>query len=154
MAQANAKAKARKEQSGSKGKPAEAAAPELPPEVWNRGATAFTLGLIVPGLGHAYLGKTGRALLMLLGVVSLATLGLLHHGGLASPRPGEPLSYLATFGNLGIGPAYFVLRRFGFAAALPDDPTFEYGSTYMLSAGLINFLVMLDAFDIAVGRKK
>ncbi|MFN7973124.1 MAG: DUF6677 family protein [Acidobacteriota bacterium] len=129
-------------------------APSMPAATMFRGVTASVLALVIPGLGHAYLGKLGRAAAMLCGITAMAVLGLAHHGGLATPRPGEPLSYLATFANLGIGPAYFVLRATtGLAIGDPDDRTFEYGSTYMLSAGLLNFLAMLDAFDIAVGRK-
>ena len=31
--------------------------------------------------------------------------------------------------------------------------TWEYGNTFMIVAGLLNSLIVLDAFDIAMGRK-
>lgn len=131
-----------------------ASAPEtMPWELRLRGVMASAAALAIPGLGHAVLGKVPRGLVLFVAIEALLALGIANQGALASPRSGEPLTYLATFGNLGIGPAYFVLRGLGIGAGNADHPTYEYGSTFILSAGLLNFLVMLDAFDIAVGNR-
>ena len=62
-----------------------------------------------------------------------------------------------TIANLGSGILYLVCWFLGFGFA--DDPThaalatYEYGNTFLLIAGLLNYLAMLDAFDISAGRK-
>jgi hypothetical protein len=59
--------------------------------------------------------------------------------------------------NLGAGLLYLISWFFGVGFA--DDPqsaaraTYEYGNTFLLIAGLLNYLAMLDAFDISAGRK-
>lgn len=59
--------------------------------------------------------------------------------------------------NLGSGLLY--LATWFFDVGFADDPqaaaraTYEYGTTFLLIAGLLNYLVMLDAFDISAGRK-
>ena len=61
-------------------------------------------------------------------------------------------------GDLGSGILYGFcwLMNLGFV----DTPeaaarvTFEYGNTFLVVAGLLNYLAMLDSFDIAAGRKK
>jgi hypothetical protein len=110
-------------------------------------------------------------------LVVTATFGLgLASGGTASVvDPQQPLSYLATFDNLALGPLDLVGRTMslgGLVYRLPEEeanpqrqavmnrmrdrvrlPTYEYGSTFLLTAGLMNILLILDAFDIARGRK-
>ena len=62
-----------------------------------------------------------------------------------------------TIANVGTGALYFVCWLMG--VGFSDDPqraaraTFEYGNTFLLVAGLLNYLAMLDSFDISVGRK-
>lgn len=122
---------------------------------WSRqGIVAFALGAVVPGLGHAFLGKRARAACFLVAIGALLALGLANQGGLYTPRTGEPLTYLATFANLGVGPVYYVLRAVGLGVGSPDHPAFEYGGTFILTAGLLNYLIMLDAYDIAAGKKR
>jgi len=137
----------------SKGKAAEQESGP-PRELLIRGVGAAAVGLLLPGLGHAWLGRLGRGAILFGCIAVMLALGLANEGGLATPRPGEPLTYLAAFGNLGLGPAYFVLRAMGAGTGSPDHPTYEYGTTFILSAGLLNFLLVLDAYDIAVGNRK
>jgi hypothetical protein len=75
----------------------------------------------------------------------------------SEPGSSSLLQIPPMIGNLGTGLLYIIswLTGFGFSheqqqAALP---TFEYGWTFLLIAGLLNYLSMLDAFDIAAGRK-
>lgn len=66
------------------------------------------------------------------------------------------LSYFATFACLGTGPAYFVVRSMAaleYGQGNVFSATYEYGTTFILVAGLLNFLLILDAFDISLGRK-
>ena len=132
----------------------EVKAPAVPSSLEPRGVGASVLTLVFPGLGHAYLRRFGRAAVYAGVVLGFLALGLLDRGGLYSPRPGEPLTYLAFLGNLGVGPLYWLIDWLGLGVAVPDEPTFEYGSTFILSAGLMNYLVMLDAYDIGAGFRE
>ncbi len=66
---------------------------------------------------------------------------------------GQPLSILATLGAMGMGAPYFLLRwGLGYSGS-PEAAGFEYGAVFLLSAGLMNLLLVLDVWDIASGRK-
>lgn len=129
-----------------------------PARAWLMGAA----GWLVPGLGHLLQGKWGRALLLGGAVWFCFLLGFMMGGHLflysgSDPATSSLLQIPPMIGNLGTGLLYLIcwFQGFGFAhdtqqAALP---TFEYGWTFLLIAGLLNYLAMLDAFDIAAGRK-
>ncbi len=120
-----------------------------------RAWTAALLAWVFPGLAHWYLGRRRRALLYA-GVVTVTFLvGLSFHGRLDTPESGAPLTYLATFASLGSGLLNIAARL------LVDNPrgavlsvTYEYGGTFLRTAGLMNLLLVLDAYDIAMGRKQ
>lgn len=107
----------------------------------------------VPGAAHFALGKRARALAFLALVASAATIGLLLEGNLFRPLPGQPLTFLATLGNLGMGLAYLVLRWGVGYAGVSEAAGYEYGTAFLLSAGLMNLLLVLDAWDLARGTK-
>ena len=65
----------------------------------------------------------------------------------------EPLVGLAAFADLGIGLPYFVANALGYGGGEVTAVTYEYGNAFMIVAGLLNLLVVIDAYDIAVGRK-
>jgi hypothetical protein len=65
----------------------------------------------------------------------------------------EPLVALAAVANLGLGLPWIVARAADVGAGTVTAVTYEYGNCFMIVAGLLNFLVVLDAFDIAMGRK-
>ena len=117
---------------------------------------ALLVGLLawaLPGAGHFALGRRGRAAwFAALTCLALLT-GLALAGNLHRPVSGQPLTYLATLGAMGMGLVYFVLEvGLGYAG----DPTaagYEYGTAFLLTAGLMNLLLALDAWDIANGRK-
>ena len=60
---------------------------------------------------------------------------------------------LAAVADVGIGLPYFVAKGIGVGAGRVVAITYEYGSTFVIAAGLLNMLVVLDVFDIAKGRK-
>lgn len=116
---------------------------------------AAVLAWVFPGLGHAYLKRGRTALLYAAIVTATFLLGLSFEGRLYSPEPGQPLTILATFAVYGAG-----LLNIG-ARLLSANPggtilsvTYEYGCAYLLTAGLMNLLLMLDAYDLAAGRKE
>jgi hypothetical protein len=114
------------------------------------------LGAIVfPGLGHLVLGRWGRAVLLAVSIVSLFALGLFWmEGRLYQPDPNEVLSIFPFLANAGLGGIYGLcyLLKVGFEANAAA-PTYEFGNTLLFGGGLLNYLIILDAFDIAAGRK-
>jgi hypothetical protein len=120
-------------------------------------ALASAASFIFPGLGHIILGKAVRGLLIGAGILTMFGLGFWMKGILHQPVAGEWLTYLFSFCNVGIGLPYFIckLLNFGFVltASQPAEITFDYGKTFLLVSGLLNYLAALDAFDISVGRK-
>ena len=115
---------------------------------------AMVLAWLVPGLGHVYLRRWARALMFFLLVVVCLWVGCKLHGNLYRPLPGQPLFYLATVGTMGMGIPYFVLR---FGMNYVGDIMaggYEYGTAFLLTAGLMNWLLILDAWDISNGKKE
>ena len=108
---------------------------------------------IVPGAGHFWLRRTQKGLVFLCLLPLMFALGLLLSGRIFPFEASEPLVLLAAMADVGIGLPYFVAWAFGLGAGTVVAPTYEYGNTYLIVAGLLNALVVLDAYDIAVGRK-
>ena len=124
--------------------------------VARRGNRAVAVGLawLFPGLGHAYLGRRRTALLYALIVTATFLLGLSFEGRLYTVERSQPLSILATFAVSGAGLLNLGARLLsGNPGGTILAPTYEYGCAYLLTAGLMNLLLMLDAWDIASGRK-
>jgi len=140
-----------------------------------RTAVALVAGWLVPGAGHAVLGRVRRGVLFFVLIMGSFGLGLAHDGRLAlyAPREGF-LTALQLVANLGVGPADAFARMsvYGEAVyALPDQyaqaykPLIEtfrarqrsavsaYGTAYLWSAGLMNLLLLMDVWDIAKRRK-
>ncbi|HZS07072.1 MAG TPA: DUF6677 family protein [Blastocatellia bacterium] len=142
---------------GSSEKPLPAVASQIAPVSPARTAAATVASLVLPGLGHILLGRVVRGVVIFTSIAVMFVLGFWMKGHLYKPEMGEWLTYLFTFCNLGIGLPYFIcyLLNFGFELAQNQAAvfTYEYGNTFLLVAGLLNYLAMLDAFDIAVGRK-
>jgi hypothetical protein len=103
---------------------------------------------------HFYLRRPRTAALYAAIVTATFLLGLSFQGRLYSPEAGQPLTILATFAVYGAGLINLAARM---VSTNPNGSilsvTYEYGCAYLLTAGLMNLLLMLDAYDIAVGRK-
>jgi hypothetical protein len=113
----------------------------------------FFLSWLVPGLGHLLQKKTVKAAVFFSGILSLLALGLLMKGRFYSTSVMHPLLLLGFLGDLGNGLFYFILRFSRLALGDITSLTYYYGTAYMAAAGLLNYLVALNAFDIAKGRK-
>ncbi len=114
---------------------------------------AAVLAWVVPGAGHLYLGRRRRAAGFVVIILVAVVLGVLLAGNLYQVVPNQPLSMLGTLASMGMGLAYFVLR---FLVGYEGDLVaagYEYGTAFLLTAGLMNWLLVLDCWDIAVGRK-
>ena len=126
-----------------------------------RRAFAVLAAWLVPGAGHLVLGRFGRALLFFVAIVGSFALGLALNARLFWPTadPTSRLRYdlisvLWFFSQIGSGMCYLGSYLLGLGMVpRPEAATFEYGNTFTFLAGLLNYLVIHDAFDIASGRK-
>lgn len=65
----------------------------------------------------------------------------------------EPLVALAAAADVGIGATYFIANSLGYGVGDVRAVTYEYGNAFLIVAGLLNLLVVIDAYDVAMGRK-
>jgi hypothetical protein len=107
----------------------------------------------IPGAGHLWLGRRQKGVIFLLALSLMFACGLWLEGRLFPFEVTQPLVILAAIADLGIGVPYFVAKALGVGAGRVVAITYEYGNTFVIVAGLLNMLVVLDAFDIAKGRK-
>ena len=122
---------------------------------WLIGVAAW----LIPGGGHFLLGRWQRGVLLGGAVLLMFIVGLLFKGHLYSFGGGDEgasglLQIPPTVANLGTGVLYLVcwMLNFGFMEQA-KEATYEYGNVFLWVAGLLNYLNMLDAFDISSGRK-
>ena len=127
---------------------------EAPQGLSARGIVAVLAGWLFPGAGHVVAGRWKRGLLLGLLLVATFALGLYLHGHLATFDRSNLLSVVFVFSDVGSGLLYFVSLLSGIGLDLQaETPTFEYGTSLLHLVGLLNYLVALDAYDIAAGRK-
>lgn len=108
--------------------------------------------LLVPGLGHMWLGRR-KGLIFLVVLPLMFAFGLVLEGRIFPVEFSQPLVALAALANMGIGIPYIVARALGYGAGNVIAVTYEYGNTFLIVAGLLNTLVVIDAFDVSMGRK-
>ena len=110
---------------------------------------------LLPGAGHLYLGRVGKGLVFLGAIGALFVLGVIMDAGLQMHLGfDDPLALLRSLAQMALGVPYFLARAFGFEAGRVTSVTYEYGNTFTEVGGLLNVLVILDAYDVAVGRKR
>lgn len=107
----------------------------------------------IPGAGHWWLGRRQKAVVFFVTLTLMFFTGLWLEGRIFPFEFSQPLVALAAFADLGIGLPYFVAKAMGYGAGRVVAVTYEYGNAFGIVAGLLNMLVVLDAFDIAEGRK-
>jgi Family of unknown function (DUF6677) len=109
----------------------------------------------IPGAGHLWLGRRTKGVLLLIVLPLMFAIGLAIQGRLFPFEISlyDPLVSLAAFADLGIGLSYFVASALGYGAGEVRAVTYEYGNTFLIVAGLLNLLVVIDAYDTALGRK-
>jgi hypothetical protein len=116
-------------------------------------ALVIVLSWLVPGAGHLWQGRRHKGIVFLLAIPLMFVVGLTLNGRLFPLEVSEPLVFLGAIADRGIGLPFFLARFMDAGAGLVTAVSYEYGNTFLMTAGLLNFLVMLDAYDIAAGRK-
>lgn len=106
-----------------------------------------------PGAGHLWLGRVQKGTVFLIVLPLMFLFGLWLEGQVFWFDLSQPLVALAALADLGIGLPYLLTRFFDAGEGRVVAVTYEYGNTFLVAAGLLNSLVVLDAYDIALGRK-
>jgi hypothetical protein len=107
----------------------------------------------VPGAGHFWFGRRSKGIVFLVVLPLMFAIGLAAQGRLFPFEMSDPLVGLAALANLGIGAPYFIASALGLGEGEARAVTYEYGNSFIIVAGLLNLLVVIDAYDIALGRK-
>jgi len=107
----------------------------------------------VPGAGHLWLGRRSKGLIFLIALPLMFAMGLALKGRLFPFDLSEWLVALAAVADVGIGVPYFFAKALGYGEGAVRAVTYEYGNAFLIVAGLLNLLVVIDAYDVALGRK-
>jgi Family of unknown function (DUF6677) len=116
-------------------------------------AVICVLAWLVPGAGHLLQKRRDKGLVFLIAIPLMFGIGLWLSGRLFPLEWNDPLVFLGAIADRGVGIPYVLARMMDAGAGTVTDASYEYGNTFLMTAGLLNFLVILDAFDIAMGRK-
>jgi hypothetical protein len=107
----------------------------------------------IPGAGHLWMGRRQKGLVFLLSLPTMFLIGLLLHGRIFPLELSEPLVGLAAIADVMAGAPWLIAKVMDAGGGTVTAVTYEYGNCFLIVAGLLNFLVILDAFDIGMGRK-
>ena len=111
------------------------------------------LGWLLPGAGHLVQRRWVRGFLLMGSVVIMFILGLMMQGHVYKPNGGDILDILGFVGNVGAGLLYFITLAKELGAGAIAHATADYGTKYLIVAGLLNFIGAADAYHIAIGKK-
>lgn len=135
---------------------ASAAVSEVSKEAESRELRAVAIGLagwLVPGLGHALQKMWGRALAVFLAVAALITLGAAMRGNVFSSQGEDAFATLGYLADLGSGAFYLIARAIESAGPDVSHSAGDYGTRFIATAGVLNLLAALHAYEAARGRK-
>lgn len=115
---------------------------------------ALLAGWLVPGAGHMLQRKFIRGGLLFVSIVSMFTIGVALKGKIYMPNTGDLLDILNFAGDLGNGLLYVIARVFDLGQATVQVATADYGTKFIVVAGLLNIISAVDAHSLATGRKR
>jgi hypothetical protein len=115
------------------------------------------LAWLIPGGGHLLLKRTGRGVLLMVAITGMFLCGLMMRGAMFQPQSGDILTILINtggfIGDLASGILYLLSVWLGYAQPDMAGHVHDYGTKFLVTAGLLNVLAMVDTFEIASGRK-
>jgi hypothetical protein len=115
---------------------------------------APAIGWLVPGAGHVIQKRYIRGLLLFASIGSLFALGLMMQGHIYKANGGDILDILGFIGDLGAGALYIVALAMNWGMGAIAFAVADYGTKFMIVAGLLNFIAVADAYHIAIGKKQ
>ena len=114
---------------------------------------APAIGWLIPGAGHLIQRRWIRGILLMASVVTMFVLGLAMQGRVYQPNGGDILDILGFIGDVGAGGLYILSRINDWGHIVVAHATADYGTKYIIVAGLLNFICVADAYHIAIGKK-
>jgi hypothetical protein len=114
---------------------------------------APAIGWLIPGAGHLIQKRWIRGLLLMGSVVIMFVLGMLMQGRIYKPNGGDILDILGFVGDIGAGGMYIVTRALDMGHGIVAHATADYGTKFIIVSGLLNFICVVDAYHIAIGKK-
>jgi hypothetical protein len=114
---------------------------------------APAIAWLIPGAGHLVQKRWIRGLLIMASITIMFILGLLMQGRVYQPNGGDILDILGFVGDVGAGGLYLVTRVQGWGHGAIAHATADYGTKFLIVAGLLNFICAADAYHIAIGKK-
>jgi hypothetical protein len=115
---------------------------------------APAVGWLVPGAGHMIQKRWIRGTLLLISIVALFLLGLAMQGRIYKANGGDILEILGFVGDLGAGALYIVTMAMDWGQGAIAFATADFGTKFIIAAGLLNFIAVADAYHIAIGKKQ
>jgi hypothetical protein len=115
---------------------------------------APAVGWLIPGAGHMMQKRWIRGGLLFVSIVTLFLLGLGMQGRIYKANGGDILEILGFIGNLGAGGLYILTTAMDWGQGAIQFATADYGTKFMIVAGLLNFIAVADAYHIAIGKKQ
>lgn len=115
--------------------------------------SALLLGWLVPGAGHVLTGRWVRGILLFVSIGSMFALGIAMQGKLYQANTSDILDMLGFAGDLGSGIFYIVGRLLDLGHGAVQIATADYGTKFVVVAGLLNFIAAVDAHNLRIGRK-
>ena len=111
------------------------------------------VGWLIPGAGHLIQKRWIRGFILMASIVVMFVLGLLMQGHVYKPNGGDILDILGFVGDIGSGGLYFLTLAKDWGQGAIAHATADYGTKYLIVAGLLNFISVADAYHIAIGKK-
>jgi hypothetical protein len=115
---------------------------------------APAVGWLIPGAGHIIQRRWIRGVLLLASIGTLFVLGLMMQGHIYKANGGDILDILGFIGDLGAGGMYIVTLAMNWGQGAIAFAIADYGTKFMIVAGLLNFIAVADAYHIAIGKKQ
>lgn len=115
---------------------------------------APAIGWLIPGAGHLIQKRWIRGVILMICIVTMFWLGLAMQGKVYTPNTGDLLDILGFIGDLGAGGLYIVSRGVGAGQTAIINAVADYGTKFIVVAGLLNVIAAVDAHQIALGKKR
>lgn len=116
-------------------------------------AVVCIVSWLVPGAGHLMQGRRQKGLVFFVAIPVMFAIGLWLEGRLFPYMFSDPLVGLAALAQTGIGVPMLIASAIGLGQGVVTAGSYEYGNTFLIVSGLLNLLVVIDAYDVRLGRK-
>ncbi len=134
--------------------PQNAAVAKPAPQTNSMTMVAPVVAWLVPGLGHIIQKRYIRGLLLMASILTMFFVGLGMQGKVYAFNTGDLLDILGFVGDIGVGALYFIARMLNWGIGNIHRAVADYGTKYIVVAGLLNVVAIVDAYHIAIGKKE